>query len=277
MTTTNSRQSFLGPRAAAEFEGQHIGIIGLCGGGSHIAQQLAHIGFKHFLLCDFDHVEDSNLTRMVGSRPSDAERGEKKTAVIHRMVTDINPSASVQLIESKWQDQAEQLRSCSVIFGCVDSLAARDELERFCRRFLIPYIDLGMDVHLNNEGFSISGQVVMSLPDQSCMRCMGILRDDELAKEYARYGVAGGRPQVVWPNGVLASAAVGQYMSLIIPWSLDQKPSLLLEYDGNRQYIRESSKLNYLTGIACKHFPRGQVLGDPFFDTQQTSTLLYPE
>jgi len=267
MINTNSRQSFLGPKSAAEFGGQQIGIIGLCGGGSHIAQQLAHIGFKHFLFCDFDHVEDTNLSRMIGSRPQDAEQEEKKTVVIRRMVIDINPSASVQLMESKWQDQAEQLRSCSVIFGCVDSLSARDELERFCRRFLIPYIDLGMDVHSSNQGFSISGQVVMSLPDQVCMRCLGILRDEELAKEHARYGAAGGRPQVVWPNGLLASAAVGQYMSLILPWSQDQVPSLLLEYDGNRQCIRESSKLSYLSEFECRHFPKGQGLGDPFYVT----------
>lgn len=265
MSTTNSRQSFLGPNAVAEFEEQQIGIIGLCGGGSHIAQQLAHIGFKHFLFCDFDHVEDTNLSRMIGSRPIDAAREEKKTTVTHRMVTDINPSASVKLIESRWQDQAERLRGCSVIFGCVDSLSARDELERFCRRFLIPYIDIGMDVHSHNEGFCISGQVVMSLPDQACMRCMGILRDEELAGEHAHYGAAGGRPQVVWPNGVLASAAVGQYIGLVLPWHQDQKPSLLLEYDGNRQCIRHSSKLNYLTDIECQHFPIGHALGDPFF------------
>lgn len=265
MIDTNSRQGFLGPRAAAEFEAHKVGIIGLCGGGSHVAQQLAHIGFKHFLLCDFDHVEDSNLTRMIGSRPSDAEGREKKTAVIHRMITDINPFASVHLINSRWQDQAERLRDCTVIFGCVDSLSARNELERFCRRFLIPYIDLGMDVHTSNAGFSISGQIAMSLPDQPCMRCMGILRDEELAKEHLRYGSAGGRPQVIWPNGVLASAAVGQFMALILPWSTDMRLKLLLEYDGNRQSICESSKLRYIADKACPHFPKGAELGDPFF------------
>lgn len=265
MITTNSRQSFLGPKAADELEWLQVGIVGLCGGGSHIAQQLAHIGFKHFLLCDFDHVETSNLTRMIGSRPSDADESEKKTVVIRRMVTDISPLASVHLVESRWQNQAEQLRSCSVIFGCVDSLAARNELEQFCRRFLIPYIDLGMDVHTTSSGFSISGQVAMSLPDQPCMRCMSILRDADLVKEYQRYGAAGGRPQVVWPNGVLASAAVGQLMGLILPWSKDQQPSLLLEYDGNRQCVFESAKLSYLQNTICSHFPAGQGLGDPFY------------
>lgn len=265
MSNSVSRQSFLGLKAPVAFEEQRIGIIGLCGGGSHIAQQLAHIGFNQLILCDFDHVEDTNLTRMIGSRPSDAQSREKKTNVIRRMVADINPNALMNLIESRWQEQAELLRSCSVIFGCVDSLTARDELERFCRRYLIPYIDLGMDVHQINDWYAISGQVAISLPNQPCMRCMGVLRDEEIAKEHARYGAAGGRPQVVWPNGVLASAAVAQYMSLILPWGKNQIPSLLLEYDGNRQFIRESVKLSYLENHPCSHYPHDERLGDPFY------------
>jgi molybdopterin/thiamine biosynthesis adenylyltransferase len=273
MTAMNdsSRQSFLGPSAEAEFNGQKIAIIGLCGGGSHIAQQLAHIGFMRFLVCDHDHVEDSNLTRMIGSRPSDAIAAEKKTAVIERLIKEINPQAHIEKVPSRWQDAAMLLRDCSIVFGCVDKLLARDELERFCRRFLIPYIDIGMDVHSSSQGFAISGQVTISLPNHPCMRCMGILRDSDLAKEQARYGDAGGRPQVVWPNGLLASAAIAQFMALILPWAKDLKPQLLLEYDGNRQQLRESSKLRFLDSASCPHYDGNMELGDPFFGSDLIS------
>jgi hypothetical protein len=50
----------------------------------------------------------------------------------------------------------------------------------------------------------------------TCLRCMGIICDDVLERE--RYGAAGGRPQVVWPNGMLASAAVGIAVQLLTPW-----------------------------------------------------------
>lgn len=260
-----SRQSFLGPTAEAEFKGQKIAIIGLCGGGSHIAQQLAHIGFMRFVLFDYDHVEDSNLTRMIGSRPSDAIALEKKTLVIERLITGINPRAQVESVPARWQDAAVLLRDCSIVFGCVDNFLARSELERFCRRFLIPYIDIGMDVHSKDDGYAISGQVALSLPNHACMRCMGILRDVDLAKEQARYGEAGGRPQVVWPNGLLASAAVAQFMAIMLPWATDLKPQLLLEYDGNRQQLRESPKLRFLEGIRCTHYDEILELGDPFF------------
>lgn len=260
-----SRQSFLGPCAETEFKAQKIAIVGLCGGGSHIAQQLAHIGFAQFVLCDYDHVEDSNLTRMIGSRPNDALIEEQKTAVIERLIKEINPHAHIEMAPSRWQEAAIKLRDCSIVFGCVDKLLARDELERFCRRYLIPYIDIGMDVHSSSQGYAISGQVAISLPNRPCLRCMGILRDSDLAKEQARYGDAGGRPQVVWPNGVLASTAVAQFMTLILPWATDLKPQLLVEYDGNRQQLRESQKLRFVDRMRCSHYDSDMELGDPFF------------
>lgn len=264
MINLESRQSFLGSHINNVFEEQHIGIVGLCGGGSHISQQLTHIGFLNFSLCDFDHVEHSNLPRMVGSRPFDAKILRSKLHVTSRMMRQINPRINIECIESKWQDNAEKLRKCTVIFGCVDSLSARYELEIFCRRYLIPYIDIGMDVHSTNHGYAISGQIALSLPDSLCLRCLGVIKESELVKEHARYGAAGGRPQVIWPNGILASTAVGQYMNMILPWSTEPTQAILMEYDGNRHSVRESSKLHHLKNHVCQHFSAFS-LGDPFF------------
>lgn len=265
MSARWSRQSFLGPDAEATVSAATIGIIGLCGGGSHVAQQTAHIGFGKFILADHDHVEESNLNRMIGSRPEDAEASALKTAVIERTVKLIKPDADLVLVPTKWQDAEIAVRDCTAIFGCVDSFVARDELERFCRRYLIPYIDIGMDVHVVSNGFAISGQVILSLPNQPCMRCLGYITDERLGEEQGRYGAAGGKPQVVWPNGALASIAVGQLMSLLLPWQQGLRPALMIEYDGNRQIAKESSKLAFLEHRTCPHFPSSATLGDPFF------------
>ena len=65
-----------------------------------------------------------------------------------------------------------------------------------------------MDVHdCKEKGFLISGQVILSMPGHPCMRCCGFITDERLKQEAERYGAAGARPQVVWPNGVLASTA----------------------------------------------------------------------
>ena len=57
-----SRQTFLGPASQASFEKCRTGVVGLGGGGSHVVQQLAHIGFENFVLFDPDVVKDVNLT-----------------------------------------------------------------------------------------------------------------------------------------------------------------------------------------------------------------------
>ena len=77
-----SRQSFLGADSDAILRDTEVVIVGLCGGGSHVAQQLAHLGVGRFVLCDPDVVEETNLNRMVGASLSDAQQARAKVEVI---------------------------------------------------------------------------------------------------------------------------------------------------------------------------------------------------
>jgi hypothetical protein len=40
----------------------------------------------------------------------------------------------------------ETLRRCDVIVACVDRLHVRDDLNRFCKRYLIPMVDVGIEI-----------------------------------------------------------------------------------------------------------------------------------
>jgi len=171
-----------------------------------------------------------------------------------------------------WTEVTAELRDVDVIFSCVDSIGCRSELESFARRFLIPLIDIGMDVHESDGEFSISGQAVLSMSGNPCMRCMGLVTDEGLAREAAQYGAAGGKPQVVWPNGTLASVAVGFFMKLVTPWETQKATPLLLEYDGDLQTIMPSNKLAYLPAH-CKHFGSVHELGDPFWTVDALVTV----
>jgi hypothetical protein len=265
MNERSKRQSFLGSGSDAIFSNAVVAILGLCGGGSHIAQQLAHVGFRNFRLFDFDHVEELNLNRMIGGRPSDAKDSRLKTDVIRDLILQIQPGAIVEICSGKWQEQHIALRDCTIVFGCLDSFGLRDELEAYCRRFLLPYIDIGMDVsELTEHEFSISGQIITSLPGIPCMRCMGFITEERIAKEAERYGAAGNRPQVIWPNGVLASTAVGIAVSLLTPWRIPQELVPFIEYDGNRHELRPSNALTVVRGRTCPHYGLSEV-GDPFW------------
>lgn len=94
------------------------------------------------------------------------------------------------------------------------------------------------------------------------MRCMGFLTDEKLAAEAARYGDAGHHPQVIWPNGVLASTAVGLAVDLITNWTQRNRTHAYLAYDGNEGTLRESLTLRNLMVRDCPHFSIVDV-GDP--------------
>jgi molybdopterin-synthase adenylyltransferase len=257
-------QSFLGSDSHRILADIRVAIIGLSGGGSHVALQLSHVGVGNFVLFDFDRVVHRNLNRMVGASEKDAEVGALKASVLKRVINSVNASANVTAVSSRWQEGAEFLRDADTIFSCVDSFSEREQIEAFARRYLIPVIDVGMDVHRMAEGFTIGGQLALSMPGGLCLRCYGIITDDRLALEAAAYGDAGSRPQVVWANGVLASAAVGSFVQLFCPWSDVSLCGLLREYDGESQTLSTSRKLQYLTNTSCPHFRECDV-GDPFF------------
>jgi hypothetical protein len=206
------------------------------------------------VIMDHDHVEESNLNRMVGSRHEHVVQRTLKTTVIGDMIRAINTSVQVTCVPTRWEENHELLRNCKVVFGCVDSFLARDQLERFCRRCGLTYIDIGMDVSNVPAGYSISGQVVVSIPGRPCMRCLGFLSDALVTAEVQRYGSAGGRPQVVWPNGVLASTAVGLFVQLVSPWR-KQELELYVEYDGNTPSLSRSRMVEVAQGRECLHFP----------------------
>lgn len=256
-----SRQSFLGLDSEERIGCCTVGVAGLGGGGSHVMQQLAHIGFQRFVIYDGDIVEESNLNRLVGATSIDVPAEAPKLYIAKKMIFGLQPHAIVRGFAGRWQAHPEPLRECQIVFGCVDSYQGRHELEVACRRYLMHYIDIGMDVH-GQDPPVIGGQVILSSPGGLCMRCMGFLSDAKLTEEAARYGKAGTRPQVVWPNGVLASTAVGLGVDIVTGWTGRAVPFAYLVYDGNKGTVKESATLRNLNIPACPHFLDIDV-GDP--------------
>jgi molybdopterin-synthase adenylyltransferase len=254
-----------------------VGLVGLGGGGSHEAQQLAHVGVGSFVLVDGDIFSDTNLNRVVGAKREDIQRKTLKVDIAERVIKGINPDAHVTKYSKPWQEVADALKECDVIFSAVDSVRSKDELEGFCRRFLIPLIDQGMDVHHIEETdeYLVAGQVVLSSPGTPCLRCFGIVTEEALAEEARKYGDAGSMPQVVWPNGVLASTAVGLFMQFVTPWFKNPTDSAYLEYDANRNTMMVSERFRRKAGKPCPHH-HPLDLGDPTFDIRKVQNPARP-
>lgn len=261
-----ARQSFLGPHSEAVLNATTIGIVGLGGGGSHIAQQTAHMGVGGYANVDPDIIEDTNTNRLIGGTLDDVASTRAKIDIAERLIRGLQPTARIISAKLHWHEAVEDLKLCDVIIGAVDSFKEREQLERFARRHLIPYIDIGMDVHdLGAAKFLVSGQVILSMPGAPCMRCCGFITDERLEREAGRYGAAGSRPQVVWANGVLASTAVGLLTQILTPWYSNPPSFVFLDYDGNKGTVTRNPRMELLKDHSCPHHPPDET-GSPLFD-----------
>lgn len=256
----SKRQSFLGEDSDAVLAATTVAVIGASGGGSPLAQQLAHVGYGTVHLIDPDVAEEHHRHRLIGISTAAVRRSWKKVDVLRKLMFRVHPQGRVIPHRARWQDVHEVLRTCDIVFACVDGYLVRAEIEQYLRRYQVPLIDVGMDVRSVEDGYSIRGQVILSLPGKHCMRCFGFIRDELLAEEALRYGDAGDAPQVVWPNGTLASTAIGMATAMILPWHSAQFTPYLV-YDGNRFELTPSPRLRHLRGLTCKHYPT-EIPGD---------------
>jgi hypothetical protein len=120
-----------------------------------------------------------------------------------------------------------------------------------------------MDVHKSRTGqFEIYGQVILSMPGEPCMHCMNFLNEAVLGEEAKKYGAAGSKPQVVWSNGLLCSAAVGVAVDLLTDWSKTFREAVYLSLTGSSLSLTPDKRLPVVRGLRCPHFPLNQT-GDP--------------
>jgi hypothetical protein len=94
---------------------------------------------------------------------------------------------------------------------------------------------------------------------------MGFFRQEKLNEEAHEYGAVGGRPQVVWPNGVLASTAIGIVIAILTGWSEHLDHCRYLAYDGNSGALVPHIRWQHLENRDhCEHFPLS-AMGDAIF------------
>ena len=207
-----------------------VAVIGLGGLGSHVVQQLCYVGVRRFRLLDGECVAMSNLNRLVGARLDDARAGRQKVEVAERVVRAVDPDADTRVAGESFISEAgfELMRSCDVVFGCLDDDAARVPLNEFCQAFEVPYFDLATDVSRDTEGrLTFGGRILFSTAGEMCVQCKDLLDPEEVAAAFMTDGqerdwesvygvprrVLGQRsPSVVSLNGLVASTAVTEFL-----------------------------------------------------------------
>lgn len=231
----------IGTRTDELLSAATVAIVGASGGGSHVFQQLLHQGVGTLIVVDPQLVEESNLGRLVGSEVYDVDR-TPKTEVALRLARRVDPRTKVVPVQEAFPSPSVivALKQADVVVACVDTWRVREQLNEFCRRQHIPYVDIGINIETADGRLErADGQLIVVTPDSACMRCLPILSDAVLERErkerppgYDRNPDAAGDPQVVSMNGTLASEACNAVLDLITGYSGGKRGPGWWQYDG---------------------------------------------
>lgn len=220
-----SRQTaFFGAEGQRKLAGIGVGIVGLGGLGSHVAQQLAYLGVRRFVLIDADIVTGSSLNRLVGATETDV--GRKKVDVTCRLIRNLQEHAEVLAIDRPIpsHEAFNAVQNCDFVFGCVDNDGVRLILLETCCSLRKPYLDIATEIP---DTSSFGGRVIFTGLGKGCPMCRSELdqkeiwrffaTDEQRAEDDRVYGVnrsalGTGGPSVVSLNGIVASLGVTEFM-----------------------------------------------------------------
>lgn len=208
-----------------------VAIVGCGGLGTQVAQALAYLGVRKFILIDPDRLELSNANRVVGITVGECDQGKPKVqALADSLYRLFDEHICIRHFMSKVQneDVLKALESCSLICGCVDSVSARQFLNRLSCSLLIPYIDGGCGLQVDGtELVRGGGQVQVIIPGfTACRACIDRDQESEIEEHLSpveksarnRMGYVTGAdvkaPQVVFLNGIVGNLMAWEAVKL---------------------------------------------------------------
>lgn len=193
-----------------------VGVVGNGGTGSHVSQQLLHLGIGSTYVVDTDVLDETSLNRVVGGTTADVASETAKVEIARRTGAALGRQEHVEVAQRSALEQeiALELTRCDVVFGCTDNLASRRLLNRLALQYYIPLIDVGMDLERGDDGTlrTGAGRMTLVLPDGPCLHNAGVLVGDEVPPGYVTDDP---RPAVVAFNGVVSSLGVTMLLALV--------------------------------------------------------------
>lgn len=204
-----------------------VGIVGLGGAGSVLAELLGRLGVGEFVLADPERAEDTNLPRLIAARRSDAivpswlpqviarRLRRRKVRMAARNIRRANPEARVEAVPKNFleADVAARFTDCDFLFLAADTMGARLLFNAIVHQYGIPGIQVGAKIPVAEDGtvgdvFCVSRMVT---PEQGCLWCNGFISparlQDEAVPEAAKRGYAYvNDPDVTVPSVVTMNA-----------------------------------------------------------------------
>jgi molybdopterin/thiamine biosynthesis adenylyltransferase len=180
-------QALTGSGALAKLARMRVGLVGVSGTGSVMAELLMRAGVGEILLFEPDHMEGVNLNRVLYSRLRDAEAGVGKSIRLAEAIREADLGTQVTVVERgdvRLEEVALEIRSCDLVLGCVDRDWPRLILCELAYQYLIPYVDLGTEIGAGeNEIQSLDSRVSYVAADRPCLLCSGVVSNQRVRLE----------------------------------------------------------------------------------------------
>lgn len=215
-----------------------VGLVGLGGAGSIVAELLGRLGVGEFVLADPDRAEITNLPRLIGARRRDAltrswlprvigdRLRKRKVRMAARNIRRANPQARVEAIPRNFLEErvAARFTDCDFLFLSADTMGARLLFNAVVHQYGIAGIQVGAKIPVAEDGsvgnvFCVSRMVT---PEQGCLWCNGLINpgrlQDEAVPSAAKRGYAYlddpsvTAPSVVTMNAIACAHAVDDFL-----------------------------------------------------------------
>jgi len=187
-SVTARLESLLGSPSRDRLQRAVIGVVGCSGTGSPAVEALARAGVGELVLVDPQRLSPSNLERVHGSTFADVSALEPpyKVECMARMIRAINPGCRVRSIVGNVLDEEvrNEFLRCDLVLGCSDTHHARAALGDLCAMYLVPSLDVGVQMD-GREGkvTSQTAEVLRLSPDLPCPFCRGRISPVALSQE----------------------------------------------------------------------------------------------
>jgi len=208
----------VGELGQARIAGGSALVVGVGGLGCAAAAYLASAGVGHLIVCDFDTVDLTNLSRQLLFGPADV--GEPKALVAEQKLSQQNPDVRISAIPDRLDDAmlAEMVGQVDVVLDGTDNFSTRFRVSDAC---------VGASRRLvSGSAIRLEGQLAVFGPDYStspCYRCLYTEADESLTN-CAGNGVLAPVPGVI---GTLMAVETLKFLA-----GLESPIGVLRLYDG---------------------------------------------
>lgn len=177
-------------RAHGLFRSLHVGVVGLGGIGSPLAEQLLRMGPREMTIIDSDRLDSpSNVRRVFGATSSDPYEREppSKVDVVGAHLDRIGLDTVVNRIAGDIREESvfRALLDSDVVLNATDTHGSRAIVNDLASTYMMPVVDVGGQAGGTSKGelAALVAEIRILTPVTPCLWCRDVISADVVRAE----------------------------------------------------------------------------------------------